>query len=182
MSHIDEANRSSDLTGASIDHLIPLVYAELRQIAHRQLAAMRAGGTFDTTALVNEAYLKLAKRPGSQLNDRLQFLGLAAIAMKHILMDRAKARRSAKRGRNAVQVTLDETIISSDDAPDVMLQITDALDRLATIDGRLAKIVDYRFFGELTSAEIGVLLGITERTVERDWIKARILLRDLLAA
>jgi RNA polymerase sigma factor (TIGR02999 family) len=102
--------------------------------------------------------------------------------MRHILTDRAKARRSIKRGGDQCRVTLDESTISLDDAPDALLQITDALDRVAMIDPRLARIVEYRFFGGLTNEEIAAAVGVTERTVERDWIKARMLLREMLAA
>lgn len=166
----------------TIDQLVPLLYRELREIAHRHLAARRNGATLDTTALVNEAYLKLVDQSRAQWSDRVHFLGLAALAMKHILIDRAKARISAKRGGTQYRVTLDENMVGVDDAPDALLQITDALSRLATIDARLARIVEYRFFGDMTNAEIAAALDIAERTVERDWIKARMLLREILAS
>ncbi len=183
-----EANQV-DVTGElrigsreAIDRLVPLVYRELREIAHRHLMQRRDSATLDTSALVNEAYLKLAGQSHVQLNDRVHFLSVAAVAMRHILTDRAKARRSIKRGGDRCRVTLDESTISVDDAPDALLQITDALDRVEMIDPRLARIVEYRFFGGLTNEEIAAALGITERTVERDWIKARMLLREMLAA
>jgi RNA polymerase sigma factor (TIGR02999 family) len=163
----------------AIDRLVPLLYRELHQIAHRHLAR-RDGATLNTTELVNEAYLKLVDQSRAQWNDRVHFLALAALAMRHILTDRAKARTSLKRGGVRARVTLDENVIGVDDAPDALLQIDDALDRLAKIDARLARIVEYRFFGALSNAEIAGALGIAERTVERDWIKARMLLRELL--
>lgn len=166
----------------AIDRLIPLLYSELRQIAHRHLSARRDGATLNTTALVNEAYLKLVDQSRAQWNDRVHFLALAALAMKQILMDRAKARASLKRGGNRIRVTLDDEMLHVDEMPDALLQITDAIDRVAAIDARLARIVDYRFFGGLANQEIAAALGITERTVERDWIKARMLLREMLAA
>lgn len=166
----------------AIDRLIPLLYSELRQIAHRHLSARREGATLNTTALVNEAYLKLVDQSRAQWNDRVHFLALAALAMKQILMDRAKARASLKRGGNRIRVTLDDEMLHVDEMPDALLQITDAIDRVAAIDARLARIVDYRFFGGLANQEIAAALGITERTVERDWIKARMLLREMLAA
>lgn len=183
-----EANRidvMDDLrvgTKEAIDRLVPLVYNELRQIAHRHLSARRDGATLNTTALVNEAYLKLVDQSRAQWNDRVHFLALAALAMRHILIDRAKSRRSIKHGGDRRRITLDDTSIDPDDAPDALLQINDALDRVATIDSRLARVVEYRFFGALSNEEIAGALGITERTVERDWIKARMLLREMLAA
>jgi RNA polymerase sigma factor (TIGR02999 family) len=165
----------------SVNELVPEVYRELREIAHRHLSARRDGATLNTTALVNEAYLKLVDQSRASWNDRVHFLGIAALAMKHILIDRAKARTSAKRGGDGFRVTLDDNIISRQDSPDALLQIADALDRLAAIDPRLARTVEYRFFGGLTNAEIAALLDVTERTVERDWIKARMLLREILA-
>jgi RNA polymerase sigma factor (TIGR02999 family) len=183
-----EANQV-DVTGdlrigsrEAIDRLVPLLYNELREIAHRHLSQRRDGATLNTTALVNEAYLKLVDQSKAKWNDRVHFLSLAALAMRHILTDRAKARRSIKRGGDQCRVTLDESTISLEEAPDALLQITDALDRVAMIDPRLARIVEYRFFGGLTNEEIAAAVGVTERTVERDWIKARMLLREMLAA
>ena len=167
---------------AALGQLTPLVYDELRRLARRYMRNERAGNTLQTTALVNEAYLKLVDQSRAQLNDRAHFLATAALAMRHILVDRAKARFSRKRGGNQFRVTLDDNIVGIQDAPDAVLQINDGLDRLAVIDARLSRIVEYRFFGGLTNAEIGTVLGITERTVERDWIKARMLLREILAS
>jgi RNA polymerase sigma factor (TIGR02999 family) len=182
---VNEVDTTGDLgTGRreSIDRLIPLLYNELREIAHRHLSQHRDGATLNTTALVNEAYLKLVDQSRAQWEDRIHFLSVAALAMRHILTDRAKARSTIKRGGDRCRVTLDEDTIGVDDAPDALLQITDALDRVAMIDPRLARIVEYRFFGGLTNEEISAALGVTERTVERDWIKARMLLREMLAA
>jgi RNA polymerase sigma factor (TIGR02999 family) len=169
-------------TRESIDQLVPILYRELRQIAHRHLTARGGGATLNTTALINEAYLKLVDQSRAEWNDRVHFLALAAVAMRHILIDRAKARMSLKRGGDRQLVTLDENTISVADAPDALLQITDALERVALIDARLARIVEYRFFGGLSNEEIAAAVGVTERTVERDWIKARMLLREMLAA
>jgi len=168
----------------ALDAMIPTVYRELREIAHRHLSMRRPGDTLSTTALVNEAYLKLVGGQQSSWNDRVHFLAIAAVAMRHILTDQAKAHARLKRGGNAGarSVTLDETVISIDDQPGAVIEINDGLDRLAAIDARLARVVEYRFFGGLSSEEIAAVLGITERTVERDWLKARMLLREVLAA
>jgi RNA polymerase sigma factor (TIGR02999 family) len=184
---------SSDLDGIDVlndlrlrkredlDDLVPLLYDELRQIAHRHLLLRRDGATLDTTALVNEAYLKLVDQTRAGWNDRIHFLAVAAIAMRHILTDRAKARQSAKRGGGQFRVTLDDDTIGVDEAPDALLQVADAIDRVAKLDARLARVVELRFFGGLSNEEIAAALAINARTVERDWIKARMLLRELLA-
>lgn len=169
----------------SLESLVSLVYQELRVIAHRHLARHRQAGekqnTLATTALVNEAYLKLVDQSRAGWKDRTHFLALAAVAMRHILIDRAKARVAQKRGGAHAAVTLDEEAIASDDSPEALLDINDALDRLAEIDPRLARVVECRFFGGLSEAEIAEALGVTMRTVQRDWAKARMLLRRELA-
>lgn len=165
----------------ALDELTVLLYGELREIAHRHRARREDDATLATTALVHEAYLKLVDQSRAEWTDRAHFLAVAAIAMRHILTDRARARLTAKRGGAKELVTLDDEIVASDERPGPLLQIHEALDRLAVIDERLARIVEYRFFGGLTSEEIGTVLGVTVRTVERDWAKARVLLHDLLA-
>ena len=166
----------------ALDALVPLVYEELRTIAHRHLAARGGarGATLATTALVNEAYLKLVDQSRAGWRDRAHFLALAAVAMRHVLTDRARARLAIKRGGARVPVTLDEHAVADDAAPEQLLDIDDALHRLAALDARLARVVELRFFGGLTEEEIAEALGVTVRTVERDWAKARmLLLRDL---
>jgi len=166
----------------SLDRLSALLYDELREIAHRHRIARDASGTLETTALVHELYLKLVDQSQARWNDRAHFLALAATAMRHILADRAKARLAIKRGGARYPITLDEQLIAADDHSAFLLEIHEALTRVAKIDARLATIVECRFFGGLTNEEIGAALGITVRTVEREWAKARILLRlELLA-
>jgi RNA polymerase sigma factor (TIGR02999 family) len=167
----------------SLDALVPLVYEELRAIAHRQLGAR--GGTarpsLATTALVNEAYLKLVDQSRAGWKDRAHFLALAAVAMRHVLTDRARARLTLKRGGPQRQVTFEDDAIADDGDPETLLEIDEALRRLATVDARLARVVELRFFGGLSEEEIGEALGVTVRTVQRDWAKARMLLRRSLA-
>jgi len=164
----------------SLDRLVPLVYQELRAIAHRQLAARGHGGTLQTTALVHEAYLKLVDQSRAEWRDRAHFLALASLAMRHVLVDRAKARVALKRGGERRAITLDEQEIGADDQPDALLQLNEALERLGEVGPRLVRVVECRFFGGLTEDEIAEALGLTVRTVQRDWAKARMLLRRAL--
>jgi len=167
----------------ALDRITVLLYDELREIAHRhRLARGRdESASLVTTALVHEVYIKLVDQSRAKWNDRAHFLALAAVAMRHILADRAKARGAVKRGGRNVHITLDDEVIASDDQPDALLQIDDAIDRLETINPRFARVVEYRFFGGLTHEEIAEVLGVTVRTVERDWAKARMLLRAEMA-
>jgi RNA polymerase sigma factor (TIGR02999 family) len=163
----------------ALDELTALLYDELREIAHRHRIG-RDDASLVTTSIVHEAYLKLANLEELRWNDRPHFLALAAVAMRHILADRAKARIAAKRGGTRVAVSFDESLIASDDDPSALLQVDDALTRLEGVDPRLARIFECRFFGGLTNEEIAEVLGVTVRTIERDWTKARMLLRDEL--
>jgi RNA polymerase sigma factor (TIGR02999 family) len=169
----------------SLDSLVGVLYQELRLIAHRHLARRRGGNerqnTLATTALVNEAYLKLVDQTQAGWSDRAHFLAVAALAMRHILIDRAKARIAQKRGGGRAAVTLEEEAIAAVDSPEALLDINDALDRLAEIDARLARVVECRFFGGLSEADTAEALGVTTRTVQRDWAKAKMLLRRELA-
>ena len=166
----------------SVDELLPVVYEELRRIARRHLARRDDGSTLQTTALVHEAYLKLVDQSRAEWRDRAHFLALAAVAMRHVLADRAKARRAVKRGGAPQRITFDEATLRVDDQAETFLQLDEALDRLAIIDARLARVVELRFFGGLTNEEIAEALGITTRTIDRDWAKARMLLREILDA
>jgi RNA polymerase sigma factor (TIGR02999 family) len=164
----------------SLDRLLPLVYEELRAMAHRQLAARDRGGTLQTTALVHEAYLKLVDQSRADWRDRAHFLAVASIAMRHVLVDRAKARVALKRGGEFRRITFDEQAIGVDDQPDALVQLDEALERLGEVGPRLVRVVECRFFGGLTEDEIAEALGLTVRTVQRDWAKARMMLRRAL--
>jgi RNA polymerase sigma factor (TIGR02999 family) len=167
-------------TQTALDRVVALTYQELRAIAHRRLAARGPGGTLSTTALVHEAYLKLVDQSRAGWQDRAHFLALASLAMRHVLVDRARERSTLKRGGARRHITLDDEALAVEDQPEALLQLTEALDRLATVEPRLARVVECRFFGGLTEEETAAALGVTTRTVQRDWVKARVLLRRVL--
>jgi RNA polymerase sigma factor (TIGR02999 family) len=164
----------------SLDKLVPLLYQELRAIAHRHIARRARGGTLETTGLVHEAYLKVVGQSNPGVHDRAHFLALAAIAMRHVLVDRAKARQRLKRGGGAHCITFEDDRIAIDDQPAALLQLDEALTWLAELEPRLARVVECRFFGGLSEEEIADAFGVTVRTVQRDWVKARMLLRRAL--
>lgn len=161
----------------ALDRVYELVYVELRRIAAARLRAERDGHTLQPTALVNEAYMKLAASPGADVQDRPHFLAVAARAMRQVLVDHARRRDAAKRGAGAAPATLTGRGLSSPDPSgldsDELLALDDALDRLDAIDSRLRQVVELRFFGGLTDTEVGDVLGVTRRTVQRDWTRAR---------
>lgn len=158
----------------------PLVYSELRRLAHRQLRHERTGHTLTTTALVHEAYLRLASRPEPEFRNRIHFLATAARAMRRILVDYARERHAQKRGGGAERIGLDDAGLVADDRAEEFLALDESLERLSRVNERLSQVVEYRFFGGLSEEEIAEAMGITARTVRRDWLKARgWLLRDL---
>lgn len=163
----------------SLDQAVELAYRELRAIAHRRLMA-GGSATLSTTALVNEAYLKLVDNSRAEWQDRAHFLALASTVMRHVLVDRARERTALKRGGVHERITLDDAEMSADAEPELLLQLNDALDELAAFEPRLARVVECRFFGGLTEKETADALAITVRTVQRDWVKARVLLRRAL--
>jgi RNA polymerase sigma factor (TIGR02999 family) len=157
------------------------IYKELRKIASARMKLERGNHTLQPTALVHEAYLRLADQPDSIWKDRSRILGLAAHAMRHILVDHARAHAAGKRGAGAVQVTLDEGIASSNESQVDILAVDEALTRLAEFDPRQAKVLEMHFFAGLTFEEIAVELGISARTIKRDWTMARAWLYQQLA-
>ena len=164
----------------SLDRLVPVLYQQLRAIAHRQIVRRANGGTLDTTGLVHEAYLKVVDQSRAGVHDHAHFLALASLAMRHVLIDRAKARQRLKRGGVRRRITLAEDRIARDEQPEALLQLDEALTWLAELEPRLSRVVECRFFGGLTEEEIAEALGVTVRTVQRDWAKARMLLRRAL--
>lgn len=156
-----------------VDRLYPLVYEELRRIAHRAIRGERTGHTLGTTGLVHEAYLGLVDQTRLEYRDRAHFYGIAARAMRHILVDYARRHGAAKRGGNLRAIALDEAILAVEDRADALLALDEALGELETMDPRLGQVVQCRFFGGLTEEETGEVLGVTARTVRRDWLKAK---------
>jgi RNA polymerase sigma factor (TIGR02999 family) len=168
--------------GQAFDQLIELVYDDLRRIAHRQLRHDGPDRTIDTTSLVHEAYLKLARQPEGIWRSRAQFFAFASKAMRHILIDYARRRQAAKRGGTRIRVPLDENMGAVDDEVAELLALDEALALLAEHDQRMASVVECRFFGGLSVAETAEALGSSVRTVERDWTRARAYLHRTLAA
>ena len=158
----------------AMNRVLPLVYEELRRIAKRQLHRERAGSTLDTGALVHEAYLRLVDQTRVRWGDRGHFFAVAAMAMRRILVDHARRRRTAKRGGSLFRVPLDEaTSLPIEDRAELLVRLDDALRRLAAVDERLSRVVECRYFGGLTDEETAEALQIGVRTVRRDWVKAK---------
>ena len=164
----------------AMERLMPLVYRELKLIAHRQLSAEPSGHTLSTTAVVHEAYLRLAEQARSQWVERGQFFALAARVMRRVLIDYARQHQAERRGgprHNSVTLEFlehgDSTAIAVPDRADALLELDEALDNLRRMDERLADVVECRFFAGLSEAETAEALGISQRTVARDWQMAR---------
>jgi RNA polymerase sigma factor (TIGR02999 family) len=159
--------------GAALERLTPLVYEELRRLAHRYMEGQRPDHTLQTTALVNEAYLRLADQKRANFASRSHFFAVAAKAMRQILVNHAKASQRQKRGGGAAKIELDEAAVISPEEPKAILDLNDALERLGTLDSRKAQVVELRYFGGLTQDEIAEVLKISVVTVRRDWVFAR---------
>lgn len=170
----------ADGDAAAAGALFPLLYEELRRIAHRQLRGERSGHTLCTTALVHEAYLKLVDQTHARIANRAQFFAVAARAMRRILVDHARGYGAAKRGGGWERLDLDEVEIPIAERAEVLLALDSALDRLTALNPRLTQVVECRFFGGMTEPETAAALGLTDRTVRRDWVKAKAWLRHAL--
>ena len=159
------------------DELMPLVYQELHRLAHQYMSRERPGHTLQTSALVNEAFLRLADQRDVQWQNRAHFIGIAGQMMRRILVDYARNRGYAKRGGGAVQVSLDEELIVSDERTAAIVALDDALQKLACLDERKSRLVELRFFGGLSIEETAEVLGVSPGTVMRDWTLAKAWLR-----
>jgi RNA polymerase sigma factor (TIGR02999 family) len=166
---------------AAFDRLIELVYDDLHQIAHRHLRLDRPDHTINTTALVHEAYLRLAQHQDGVWRSRAQFFAFASRAMRHILIDYARHRRAAKRGGTRIQVPLTENMAAIDAEVAELLAVDEALELMAQRNPRMASVVECRFFGGLSVAETAEVLEASVRTVEREWTRARAYLQRALA-
>ncbi len=156
----------------ALQHLLPLVYDELRRVARRHLRAEREGHTLQTTALIHEAYLRLAHQGPRELEHRGQFIALASHLMRQILVDHARA-RAAKKRQGGWQVTLSDALAAPESSEIDVLAVDDALTRLSQLDPQQARVVELRYFGGLSIAETAEALAISDATVKRDWRTAR---------
>ena len=159
--------------GAALAELTPLVYEELRHLAHRHMGGQRPGHTLQTTALVNEAYLRLADQTNPSWQGRAHFFAVAARAMRQILVSYARSDRAQKRGGGTVKVELDQAALVSPEESKEIVDLHEALERLTTLDSRKVQVVELKYFGGLTYDEIAEVLKISRVTVRRDWKFAR---------
>ena len=158
---------------AALDRLMPLVQAELRRMARRYMSRQNPGHTLQTTALINEAFLKLVGSHDKHFQNRAHFFGVAAQAMRHILVDYARAKQVEKRGGGAQQVSLDEALTVSAERAAELVALDDALKELANIDSRKSRVVELRYFGGLSVEETAEVLNVSAVTVMRDWSLAK---------
>lgn len=167
--------------GAAVDRVLPLVYEELKGIARNRLRAEPAGHTLDTTALVHEAYLKLVDQRRADWQDRTHFFAVAARAMRRILIDHARRKTAQKRGGGRRRVSLGSAELAFEERVSDLLELDEALSQLESLNARLCRVVECRYFAGLTEEETASALGLSARTVRRDWVKARAFLHSRLA-
>ncbi len=173
-----ERHRAGD--AAALDELLGVVYGELRRLAAWQMRVERDGHTLQPTALVHEAYLRLAGED-PRWENRAHFFAVAAQVMRHVLVDHARARKADKRGGAATHVVLDEALDVATSQDVDVLALHEALERLASVDPQLARVVELRYFGGLTVPEVAEVVGVSRATVEREWVTARAWLRKELS-
>jgi len=158
----------------ALDRLMPIVYDELRRIAHRELGRAGPNQTLATTEIVHEAYLRLVDQSRVARGERLRFLAIAAVAIRRIVIEYARRGRAQKRGGGQRPLLLDEAAMAVEDRSEILLALDDALTRLAALNDRLVRVVECRYFGGLTEEETAEVLGVTARTVRRDWVKGQV--------
>jgi RNA polymerase sigma factor (TIGR02999 family) len=157
----------------ALDRLTPIVYDELRRMAHRYVQREREGHTLQTTALVNEAYLRLAGQQNVEWQNRAHFFAVTAQVMRHILIDHARRRRYAKHGGELRQVSLDDAAVMSEQRATELILLNEALDELTRLDPRKGRVVELRYFGGLSLEETAEVLEVSLMTVRRDWRAAK---------
>jgi RNA polymerase sigma factor (TIGR02999 family) len=165
---------------AALAELTPLVYEELRRLAHHYMEGERPDHTLQTTALVNEAYLRLADQTNPNWQSRAHFFAVAARAMRQILVSYARSNRAQKRGGGGARIELDEAAILSPEQSKEIVDVHEALEKLATLDKRKAQVVELKYFGGLSQDEIAEVLKVSSMTVRRDWMFAKTWLYDEL--
>ena len=165
----------------ALGRLLPLIYVDLQRLARRQLVGRRSGHTLNTTGLVHEAYLKLVNARAAEWDDRGHFFSVAAIAMRQIIVDHARSYQALKRGGSQPIRSLEDIEIAVEEQADAIVELDQALARLGELDERLPRVVECRFFAGFTSEETAGALGVSKKTVDRDWKRARAWLRRALA-
>jgi len=170
----DLLTRWSQGDDRALSQLTPLVYDELRRLAHHHMGGQRPDHTLQTTALVNEAYLRLADQTNPRWQNRAHFFAVAARAMRQILVSYARSNRAQKRGDGALKVELDEAAIVSPEQSQEIVDLHEALERLTTLDSRKAQVVELKYFGGLNYEEIAEVLKISRITARRDWEFAKV--------
>jgi RNA polymerase sigma factor (TIGR02999 family) len=165
---------------AALDELTPIVYAELRRLAKRRMRTERQDHTLQTSALINEAYMRLVDQKSVQWKDRSHFFAVSAQIMRHILVDHARKHQSDKRGAGAQKVPLDDATVESQRKARELIALDEALSDLAIMDARQSRVVELRFFGGLTVEETAEVLEISPITVKRDWRTAKAWLRGAI--
>jgi len=165
----------------AVDRLMPLVYADLRHLARREIYRRNHQATLNPTALVHEAYLRLESQQKNPWKNRGHFFAVAAQAMRQIIVDHARKRIALKRGGGAMELTLEGKQIAIEDQAEMLIAIDQALTKLSQLNERLTQVVECRFFAGLTANETAEALGVTRRTIQRDWLKAQALLKQELS-
>ena len=158
----------------ALEQLMPLVYVELRKMARRHMRAQPSGHTLETTDLIHEAYLKIARSEEQNWQNRAHFFGVASRAMRQILVDHARVHAAAKRGSGPIHFSLDDIDVPVAERARSIIMLNDALETLEKVDEQQARVVEMRFFGGMNIAEIAQALAISERTVSREWEAARL--------
>jgi len=165
---------------SAIDRLMAVMYEELHQLAHRRLNASPRGNTLETTGLVHESYLRFLNAGRLRVNDRAHFMAYSSKVMRSIIIDLSRAHRAERHGGGALQVTFNSQVADEVHTDEQLIRIDEVLEELNQTEPRLVQVVEMRYFGGLNENEIAEMLGLTERTVQRDWHKARVLLSAAL--